>query len=79
MFMISDGYNLEPKPEPSIIEKLASLDIDIRKLRIKHSSTSNSYYSESTAHSYNGGMSNTNKKDRTMGDYLSEISKTNIN
>ncbi|TNV81186.1 hypothetical protein FGO68_gene4482 [Halteria grandinella] len=77
MFMISDGYNLEPKPEPSIIEKLASLDIDIRKLRIKHSSTSTSYYSESTAHSYAG---NSNAKPRQAGgDYLSEVSKTNLN
>ena len=36
MFNLNDGYNLKPKPEPSIIEKLASMDIDIRKLRIKH-------------------------------------------
>lgn len=76
MFKISDGYNLDPKPEPSIIEKLASLDIDIRKLRIKNSTTTSSYYSQSTAHSYRVDAGS-NKKERTaVGDYLSEISGT---
>lgn len=51
MFFLSDGYNLNPKPEPSIIEKLASLNIDIRKLRIKHSGESSFYSGESTAYS----------------------------
>ena len=53
MFFVSEGFNLRPAPEPSIIEKLAMLDIDIRKLRIKHfGGTSMSNFSESTAHSY---------------------------
>ena len=45
MFNMNEGYNLKPTPEPSIIEKLASLDIDIRKLRIKHTPETSSYYS----------------------------------
>ena len=48
MFNMNEGYNLNPKPEPSIIDKLAAMDIDIRKLRVKHSGTSSSYISDST-------------------------------
>ncbi len=48
MFNMNEGYNLYPKPEPSIIDKLAAMDIDIRKLRVKHSGTSSSYISDST-------------------------------
>ena len=44
MFFVTEGFNLRPKQEPSIIEKLASLDIDLRKLRIKHGSSSFSSY-----------------------------------
>jgi hypothetical protein len=36
MFNVSEGFNLNPTPEPSIIDKLAAMDIDIRKLRVKH-------------------------------------------
>ncbi len=45
---MNEGYNLNPKPEPSIIDKLAAMDIDIRKLRVKHSGASSSYMSDST-------------------------------
>lgn len=45
---MNEGYNLNPKPEPSIIDRLAAMDIDIRKLRVKHSGISSSYMSEST-------------------------------
>jgi hypothetical protein len=50
MFNMNEGYNLKPQPEPSIIDKLAAMDIDIRKLRVKHSGggTSTSYMSDST-------------------------------
>jgi hypothetical protein len=48
MFNMNEGYNLNPKPEPSIIDKLAAMDIDIRKLRVKHSGASSSYMSDST-------------------------------
>jgi hypothetical protein len=50
MFNMNEGYNLKPQPEPSIIDKLAAMDIDIRKLRVKHSggATSSSYMSDST-------------------------------
>lgn len=53
MFNVSEGFNLNPTPEPSIIDKLAAMDIDIRKLRVKHQSSLSSYYSDSTSsHSY---------------------------
>lgn len=53
IFFVNEGNNLRPTPEPSIIEKLAILNIDIRKLRIKHfGGTSMSNFSESTANSY---------------------------
>ncbi len=53
MFNVSEGFNLNPTPEPSIIDKLASMDIDIRKLRVKHATSLSSYYSDSTSsHSY---------------------------
>ena len=61
MFFLTEGYNLKPTPEPSIIERLASLDIDLRKLRIKQNMTSSSYYSDSTALSY--GAESAIKKD----------------
>ena len=50
MFNMNEGYNLKPQPEPSIIDKLAALDIDIRKLRVKHSGggTSSSNFSDTT-------------------------------
>lgn len=49
MFNVSEGFNLKPVPEPSIIEKLAALDIDIRKLKVKDMSMNSSHYSESTS------------------------------
>jgi len=53
MFNVSEGYNLNPTPEPSIIDKLAAMDIDIRKLRVRHQSSLSSYQSDSTSsHSY---------------------------
>ena len=68
MFFVSEGYNLRPKGEPSIIEKLAALDIDINKIRIKHSLTSSSYYSDSTAPSvkFNEKKSNKEKVESEM-------------
>lgn len=45
MYFVNEGFNLEPLPQPSIIDRLASLDIDIKKLRIKHCGTSSSFYS----------------------------------
>lgn len=56
MFNVSEGFNLKPIPEPSIIDKLAAMDIDIRKLRVKHSTSLSSCYSDSTSsHSYRFG------------------------
>jgi hypothetical protein len=49
MFNVSEGFNLKPAAEPSIIEKLAALDIDIRKLKVKDNSQNSSYYSDSTS------------------------------
>ena len=63
MFNVSEGFNLNPTPEPSIIDKLAAMDIDIRKLRVKHQSSLSSYYSDSTSsHSYRFAE---NKKDKS--------------
>ena len=81
MFNLNDGYNLKPVPEPSIIEKLASLDIDIRKLRIKHSGTSSSCYSDSTALSYRGdpvGKKDGKSRHNTNNDFNSDLSKSHF-
>ena len=82
MFNMNEGYNLKPTPEPSIIEKLASLDIDIRKLRIKHTPETSSYYSQSTANSYRVEAASTKKDGKSNRggpfdtDYISDVSKS---
>ncbi len=63
MYFVSEGYNIDPAPEPSIVQKLAQMDIDIRKLRIKNYSTTDSYYSQSTANSFRDIGVSQQKKD----------------
>jgi hypothetical protein len=65
---------------------LAALDIDIKKLRIKHSGTSSSFYSMSTSHSVrNEGSKNEGRPrannlggGKNLGDYVSDISKSHL-
>jgi hypothetical protein len=83
MFNVSEGYNLNPTPEPSIIDKLAAMDIDIRKLRVKHQSSLSSYYSDSTSsHSYR--FAEKKAKSRHYGgqhatDFFSEMPSQRMN
>ena len=58
---------MDPTPEPSLIDKLAALDIDIKKLRIKHTGTASSFYSISTAHSLKVDTSPKYGKSRGVG------------
>ena len=87
MYFVNEGFNLEPTPQPSIIDKLAALDIDIKKLRIKHSGTSSSFYSMSTSNSVRYEGSKQEGKSRALingaaakniGDYVSDISKSHM-
>lgn len=81
MYFVNEGFNLEPTPQPSIIDKLTALDIDIKKLRIKHTGTASSFYSMSTSHSVRHEGSKLEGKSRgvkTLGDYVSDISKSHL-
>jgi hypothetical protein len=76
MYFVNETQNLNPLPEPSIIDKLAALDIDIKKLRIKNFGTSSSFYSISTAHSLRAGEGTPTRKEPKMRaaiDRMSEI------
>ena len=84
MFNLNEGYNLKPPPEPTIIDKLAALDIDIRKLRVKHSNSS--CYSNSTMNSFR--FENYSKRDKSRhygnhtntADFFSDYnSKSHVN
>ena len=76
MYFVNERQNLEPTPEPSLIDKLAALDIDIKKLRIKHTGTASSFYSISTAHSLKGDGSPKYGKSRAVGgERMSDMSQ----
>ena len=76
MFNMNEGYNLRPQPEPSIIDKLAAMDIDIRKLRVKHSGgTSSSFMSDSTN---SNSFLNGEGKSRYQGGYKTNDAVNNF-
>jgi len=67
MYFVNERQNLEPTPEPSLIDKLAALDIDIKKLRLKQTGTPSSFYSISTTHSLKVDASPKYGKPRALG------------
>lgn len=75
MYFVNESQNLEPTPEPSLIDKLAALDIDVKKLRIKLTGTPSSFYSISTTHSLKADTSPKYGRARALGaERMSDLS-----